>query len=151
MKNALLAILATTALLSNSASAAAPAVKTVSIIAYDTMKYSVTKIEASPGQKIVVELKSEGVAPKEVMSHNWVLLNLGEDPNAYSMAAIAAKAEDYQPKKLASKVLASIHGLGPKESAKTTFTAPTKPGNYPYLCTFPAHCMGGMRGVLVVK
>ena len=130
---------------------AAAAAKSVTILAYDTMKYSVTKIEASPGQKVTVELKSEGVAPKTVMTHNWILLNAGEDPNAYSMAAISAKAEDYQPKALASKVLASIKGLGPKETGKVTFTAPTKPGSYPYLCTFPAHCMAGMRGVLVVK
>ena len=152
MKKTALLSLSVTALVSGASTfAASPPTKTVTILAYDTMKYSVTKIEASPGQKLVVELKSEGVAPKEVMSHNWVLLNSGEDPNSYSMAAIAAKAEDYQPKALAKKVLASIHSLGPKESAKTTFTAPTKPGTYPYLCTFPAHCMGGMRGVLVVK
>jgi plastocyanin len=28
---------------------------------------------------------------------------------------------------------------------------PTAPGEYPFLCTFPAHCAIGMKGVLVVK
>jgi azurin len=30
------------------------------------------------------------------------------------------------------------------------FTAPTKPGDYPYVCTFPGHHLL-MRGVLHVK
>lgn len=123
----------------------------VKIIAYDTMKYSVTKIEAQPGQKIVIELTSQGVAPKTVMAHNWILLKAGYDPIAYANAAIAAKAEDYEPKSLANQVIASIPQLGPKESGKTTFTAPKAPGTYSYLCSFPAHCLAGMRGVLVVK
>ena len=125
--------------------------KTVEVSAFDTMKYSVMKIEATPGQKITVELKNEGNIPKEAMAHNWVLLKAGEDPVAYSTAAMTAKAEGYEPKALASKVLAAIALVGPKESGKVTFTAPTAPGSYNYLCTFPAHCMAGMRGVLVVK
>ena len=125
--------------------------KTVTIIGYDTMKYNVTRIEARPGQKIVIVLKSEGVAPKSAMAHNWILLKSGVDPMSYANAAISAKAEDYEPKSLANKVIASIPQLGPKETAKTTFTAPSTPGTYAYLCSFPAHCLAGMRGVLVVK
>jgi azurin len=125
--------------------------KTIQIIAYDTMKFNVTKIEAHPGQRVTVELKSEGVVPKNVMAHNWILLKAGEDPIAYANAAISAKSENYEPKSLAGKVLASIPQLGPKEVARTSFTAPTKPGNYAYVCSFPAHAMAGMRGVLVVR
>jgi len=125
--------------------------KTVSIVAYDTMKYSVTKFEVHPGQKVIVEMKSEGIQPKAVMGHNWVLLKAGEDPIAYANASMTANSEGYEPKKLASKVLASIPQLGPKETARTSFTAPSKPGTYAYVCSFPAHCMAGMRGVMVVK
>jgi azurin len=125
--------------------------KTITIIATDSMKFSVTKIEATPGQKLVVVLKNEGAAPKDTMGHNWILLNAGADPGAYANAAISAKAQAYQPKSLAGQVLASIPILGPKESANTTFTAPKTPGSYPYLCSFPAHFQAGMRGVLIVK
>lgn len=125
--------------------------KTITIIATDSMKFSVTKIEASPGQKLVIELKNEGSAPKEAMGHNWILLKAGTDPVHYANSSIPAKAEDYQPKSLANQVLASTKLIGPKESTKTTFTAPTTPGTYPYLCSFPGHCQAGMRGVLVVK
>jgi azurin len=128
----------------------APA-KTISISAFDTMKYSVMKFEVSPGQKVTVELKNEGNVPKIAMGHNWILLKAGVDPVSYANAAITAKAEDFQPKALSDKVLASIPMLGPKESAKVTFTAPMAPGTYAYLCSFPAHTQAGMRGVMIVK
>jgi azurin len=137
--------------IASSLSAASPDVKSVTISAFDTMKYSVTRIETHPGQKVVVELKNEGNLPKEAMGHNWILLKLGADPISYASAAIGAKAENYQPKSLADKVLASIPVLGPKESGKVSFTAPSAPGSYAYFCSFPAHCQAGMRGVLVVK
>jgi len=132
-------------------SAAAGGAKTVVISAFDTMKYSVNTIEAHPGEKITVELKNEGNMPKEAMGHNWVLLKAGVDPQAYASAALTAKADDYQPKSMADKVIASIKTLGPKENGSVTFTAPAAPGKYAYLCSFPAHCQVGMKGVLGVK
>jgi azurin len=134
-----------------SLSAAPPPAKRVTITGYDTLKYSVTTIEASPGQSIIVELVNAGSQPKETMGHNWILLKAGVDPIAYANAAATAKAENYQPKAQAGKVLASIRLLGPKERALTSFTAPTTPGTYHYLCSFPGHTQGGMAGTLVVK
>lgn len=123
----------------------------VSISAFDTMKYSVSKIEAKPGQKVTVELKNEGNLPKATMGHNWILLTAGSDAKAYATAAVKAREQDYQPSSLSSEVLASIKLLGPKESGKTSFTAPSAPGSYPFLCSFPAHMQSGMKGVLIVK
>jgi azurin len=131
--------------------ASAAETKTVNISAYDTMKYSVMKIEAHPGDKVTVNLKNVGNLPKEAMAHNWVLLNAGTDPNAYARLAMNAKATNYQPAALASRVIASIPLLGPQESGSVTFTVPSSPGSYPYLCSFPAHCSAGMKGVLIVK
>lgn len=125
--------------------------KSFTISAFDTMKFSVNKIEAQPGDKITITLKNEGNVPKESMGHNWILLKAGADPIAYSNSAVTAKTENYQPKSQAKQVLASIHILGPKESASTTFTAPSAPGNYAYLCSFPGHTAAGMKGVLVIK
>ena len=31
------------------------------------------------------------------------------------------------------------------------FVAPTKPGKYMFICTFPGHFAGGMTGTLTVK
>jgi azurin len=130
---------------------AEPGAKTVAISAGDTMKYTVTKIEAAPGQKITVELTNEGNLPKEAMGHNWVLLKAGVATADYASAAITAKAENYQPAAMAEKVIASIPVLGPKETGKVTFTAPSAPGEYHFLCSFPGHSAAGMVGVLVVK
>lgn len=132
------------------ASAAEPA-KTVTIIASDSMKFSLTHIEAHPGQKIHVVLRNEGTLPKEVMGHNWVLLKMGHEATAYASAAVTAKDQNFQPKSLADEVLASIPLLGAKQSGEVEFEAPTAPGSYPFLCSFPAHCQAGMRGELVVK
>ncbi len=130
---------------------AEPAGRTVVIKAFDTMKFSVTTIAASPGEKLTVELENAGTLPKEAMGHNWILLTKDADVAAYAKAAIAAKAENFTPHALASKVIASTRLLGPGERDSAHFTVPTVPGSYPFLCSFPAHFQAGMRGELVVK
>lgn len=137
--------------LSSGLMAESPGAKSVTILAYDTMKYSVTQIDAHPGQKIVVQLKNEGTIAKDVMGHNWVLLKGGADAGAYASAAMTAKAEGYEPRSHADKVLASIPLLGPKETGRASFTAPSAPGSYAYLCSAPGHYAAGMKGMLVVK
>jgi len=133
------------------AASADEAVRTVVITASDNMKFSVTRIDAHPGERICVQLKNEGTLPKEVMAHNWVLLKGGQDITAYAAAALQAKDQNYQPKALADEVLAFIPLVGAHRSDETTFNAPSVPGRYPFLCSFPAHCQIGMRGELVVK
>lgn len=123
----------------------------VAITANDSMKFSVTRIEAHPGQIIHVELLNQGTMPKAVMGHNWVLLKAGRDAAAYAAAASGATKENYQPAARADDVLAAILLLGPKQSGEVTFTAPAEPGHYPFLCTFPAHFQVGMKGELIVK
>jgi azurin len=131
--------------------AAGDTARHVVIVANDQMKYSVTRIEARPGETIHVQLKNEGTFPKEVMGHNWVLLKSGNTATAYAAAAAQATKENYQPEALADQVLASIPLLGAKHEEAVTFTAPETPGVYPFLCTFPGHFQAGMHGELIVK
>jgi azurin len=135
------------------ATAAAPvaAPLTVDINLTDMMSFSVTKIEAHPGQTLTVRLKNNGTLPKEIMGHNWILLKADADWKAYAMAAAGAKDENFQPKALAGQVIASIPMIGAKESGQVTFTCPTAPGNYTYLCSCYGHSMAGMKGTLIVK
>jgi azurin len=123
----------------------------IEISAADNMKYSLTAIEAKPGEDIKVVLNNVGTAPKEVMAHDWILLKAGSDPAAFAAAAIQAKDTDYIPPSLQGEIVAQIPLLGPHKSGDVTFTVPATPGEYPYLCTFPAHFQVGMHGVLVVK
>jgi azurin len=117
----------------------------------NAMKFDVASITVAPGERIKVVLVNASTLPKEVMGHNWVLIQAGTDPLAFAAAAAPEAANGYIPSKLKDKVLAVVGILGPKETGEVTFTAPTAPGEYPFLCTFPAHCQIGMKGLLVVK
>jgi azurin len=125
--------------------------RTIELTAGDNMRYNITQIEAAPGELLRVTLTDTGTLPKEAMAHDWTLLQAGADADAYSRAAIAAKDTNYEPPALAYEVIASIPLLGPGQTGDVTFTVPAKPGEYPFLCSFPAHYQSGMKGVLVVK
>ena len=134
-----------------SAAPAAPAVLTVEITANDAMKFNVTRFEVSPGQEVKLVLVNIGSMPKAAMGHNLVLLKKGVDSKAFVDAAVSAMANDYFPAAKADQVIAHTKLLGPKQTDEITFTAPTEPGEYIYLCSFPAHYVSGMKGLLVVK
>ena len=150
-----LAILATSGCGQKEASAPAQAEsagpREIEITANDTMKYSVTSIEAKPGEDIKVILTNTGTQPVEVMGHDWVLLKAGTDVAAFDAACLGAKDTGYIPAALSDEIIAKIGLLGPRKSGEVEFKAPTAPGDYPYLCTFPAHYQTGMKGVLTVK
>jgi azurin len=132
-------------------SPAAPRVINITAGKDNTMKFDVTRISAAPGESIKVVLTNASTLPKTVMGHDWILLTAGTDPVAF--AAVAAQEGDngYIPSKLKDKILAYVGLLGPKETGEVIFTAPVTPGEYPFLCSFPAHCLVGMKGVFVVK
>lgn len=125
--------------------------KTFEITANDQMKFSVTRLEVSPGDEVRVVLTNIGAMPKEVMAHDWVLLKKEADPQAYANAAMTQMKNEYFPPQFADQVIAHTKLLGPKQSDEVVFKAPTEPGEYPYLCSFPAHFISGMKGVLVVR
>jgi azurin len=113
----------------------------IAIEGTDQMKFSVTSITAKPGELLHVQLKGVGTMPKIAMSHNFVLLKQGVDPLAFANAA----------DKKADIIASTPHLVGAGETADVTFKAPTKPGTYTYICTFPGHAAAGMKGTLTVK
>ncbi|HWA84694.1 MAG TPA: azurin [Opitutus sp.] len=134
-----------------SATAASAGPRTVEITANDQMKFSVTHIDAKAGEQLTVVLTNTGTQPVEVMGHNWTLLKKGSDVAAFDLAASKEKQSDYFPESLAGEVIAHTKLLGPRKSDQVTFTVPSEPGDYPFLCTFPAHYQVGMKGELTVK
>ena len=137
---------------SGPADSAAPAgPRVIEITAGDTMKYNVTAIEAKAGEQLEVVLTNIGTIPKEVMGHNWILLKAGSDAAAFSIAASTAKDTAYIPSSLKDEIIAHIDLLGPRKSGEIDFSAPATPGQYPFLCSFPAHYQTGMHGILTVK
>ncbi len=129
----------------------AAAVVSVDLTANDSMKYSLNRIEAKPGQQVKVTLTNTGTMPKQAMGHNFIVLKKGVDPKEFVNAAVAAAATDYIPASMADKIIAHTKLVGPKQSDEVTFAAPTEPGEYTFLCSFPAHFLTGMHGVLVVQ
>ena len=122
----------------------------VEITANDSMKYSLLRIEAKAGQEIKISLTNTGTMPKAAMGHNLVVLKKDTDIKAFADAAIMAAATEYIPASMSDKIIAHTKLLGAKESDEITFTL-SEPGEYTYLCSFPAHYLTGMRGVIVVR
>ena len=126
--------------------------RAIEVSANDTMKFSVTEIAATPGERLSVTLVNTGTTPKFSMGHNWVLLARGADAQAFVVGAAESVTTDYIPgPPLKAQVLATTKLLGPKERDTVTFTAPTAPGRYEFVCSFPGHFQVGMRGVLIVQ
>src|SRR5947208_7140998 len=125
--------------------------RTVELTAGDTMKFDVTSIQAKPGERLHVVLKSNGTAPKVAMAHNFILLKEGVSPVEFNNAAMTARDTDFVPPSMTDKIIAHTALAGPGETVDVSFAAPTKPGTYTYLCSFPGHYQVGMKGELIVK
>lgn len=138
--------------------AAAPAkatasdpVRTVEIVGIDDMKYSVTTIQAKPGETLKIRLTTKSSMPKIVMSHNVVVLKLDTDVNAFVTAGAPHRATDFIQPAMNKAIIAKTAMAGGGETVEVTFKVPAAAGNYPYICTFPGHYQSGMKGTLIVK
>jgi azurin len=128
----------------------AAAGRLIAITGDDTMKFNVTAITAKAGERLTVKFTNVGKMPKAAMGHNFVLLAKDTNLQAFTTEAVTAAATDYIPAKFKAQVLASTKVLGPGESAEVTFTAPTAPGVYQFICSFPGHYVM-MKGTLTVQ
>jgi azurin len=136
------------------ASAAGPAAhdgRKIEVTANDTMKFSIVEIRAKRGERLSVTLVNDGTTPKFSMGHNWVLITTSADVDAFLFASAESAITDYVSASKRGEILAATKLLGPGERDTTTFAAPSTPGRYPFLCSFPGHAQVGMRGVLIVE
>ena len=101
------------------------------------MRYAQTAFTVEAGQEVTVVF--ENTATSEAMHHNVVVLTSDDDDdvNRVGQAAITAAESDYIPDDPA--ILAHTPMSAPGETVRVTFTAPTEPGTYRYICTFPGH------------
>jgi azurin len=151
MKRALLSVL-TVATLTLPAHLSAQAGRVVEIQGNDAMKYSVTEIAAKPGERLTVKLTSVGTMPAVAMAHNFVLLKAGVNAQTFANeGALAGPAANYIAAARKGDVLASTALASAGKTVEVSFAAPTAPGTYTFLCTFPGHFAVGMKGTLVVK
>ena len=112
------------------------------------LSYATKEFTVKANEPIAFTLSNPDVVP-----HNWVLVqpgslqSVGELGNQL-IANPEAFARQYIPE--SDNVLAHTDIVAPGEKQTIYYTAPTEPGRYPFLCTFPGHWMV-MNGVMVVE
>ncbi len=125
--------------------AADPAVLTLKTMAAQ-MKYDSSELLVLPGQPVKILFENGDDLP-----HNLVFCQPGTDTTAMAMKqmenAEAALKRNWLPDD--KRIWAHSKMLNPHEKETLAFTAPEKPGTYPYVCTFPGHALT-MRGELKV-
>jgi azurin len=114
----------------------------------EQMKFDKDTITVKAGKNIVLELDN-----LDGMQHNLLILK----PNSLDKVGAAADAMLRDPQASEKhyvpdmpEVLFATEMLGPNEVYTLKFTAPSTPGNYPFVCTFPGHWRM-MRGIMVVE
>ncbi|MFK7789697.1 MAG: plastocyanin/azurin family copper-binding protein, partial [Phycisphaeraceae bacterium] len=119
---------------------------TIDILAIAGMKYDKETLTVTAGRPVELTL----INP-DTMEHNLVITKPGQAQGigaAMSADPAAAAAIGYVPKNN-SAVLHYTAMLRPGERYTLRFFAPTTPGLYEYVCTYPGHYTS-MRGVLEV-
>ena len=125
--------------------------RTVRLVGNDALTYSLPTITAKPGELLTVVLRTMSVQPAHQLAHNFVLLKPTAKVDAFIMAAAMARSENYLPAAQKAQVIVATDMAPAGATVTATFKAPTQPGRYPYVCTYPGHYSGGMKGTLVVQ
>lgn len=126
-------------------------VTSISITGDDRMRFDQTAFSVPAGADITLVFNNIGKLPKQVMGHNLVILDKGLNGDTFSAASIRHPDKEYIAPEYAGQVVAATRVLGPGESETLKFKAPSAPGAYPFVCSFPGHTPAGMRGVMTVK
>jgi azurin len=101
------------------------------------MEYEQTEFTVPAGEEITITFENTATSP--AMEHNVVVLTNDDDAvvNRVGQAAMNAADNEYVPDDEA--ILAATDMAAPGETVSVTFTAPSEPGEYRYICTFPGH------------
>ena len=112
----------------------------------EQLRYDVTKLETTAGKKTKIIFANPDALP-----HNLVVVNPGTATDVGN-AAIALGADGFAKQFIpdSKDILAYTDMIDGGVEVELEFTAPEKPGDYEYVCTFPGHAFV-MRGVLTVK
>jgi azurin/glucose/arabinose dehydrogenase len=112
----------------------------------EQLRYDVTELEISAGKTIKLIFNNPDAVP-----HNLVIVKPGT-ADTVAAAAIALGAEGFAREFIpeSADILHHTALLNGGESQTLEFTAPSDPGDYQFVCTFPGHAML-MRGIIRVK
>lgn len=124
----------------------------ITITGNDKMQFDIKEFSVKAGKKVELTFTNAGKLPKLAMGHNLVILKEGVNPLKFGqkIMGMGASPTNPLPKECLGEVIAATKLLGPGESDKIIFTAPTQTGFYQFICSFPGH-YAIMRGVMVVE
>lgn len=120
----------------------------IEIAAGKNLTYTTPSFSAKAGEPLALRFTNPDVVP-----HNWVLLRPGSMPRVGDLvnklvAVPEAAARQYIPE--SDDVLAYVDVTPPGERSTIYITAPSEPGRYPFICSFPGHWMV-MNGQMIVE
>jgi putative heme-binding domain-containing protein len=103
----------------------------------EQMRYDKERFAVKAGKPVEIVLENV-----DLMPHNFVVTEIGALEEIGQLAEEqatqpGAAARQYVPE--SKKVLVKSRLIGPRETEKISFVAPTQPGIYPYVCTYPGH------------
>lgn len=109
----------------------------------DQLMFDTVAFTVKAGEKVKLTLNNTSAMP-----HNWVLVAPGTADKVAQDGMTAGATKGWVPD--SPSVLARTKLVDGKKSDTVEFTAPTTPGDYPFICTFPGHA-STMKGILTVK
>lgn len=116
---------------------------------HEQMLYDKSLLVVEAGKPVEIVLMNE-----DVMPHNLVVVAPGATEEVGKAAEKMAPEPDAQGRiyvPASPKVLYATKMIDAGQQAKLSFTAPTEPGDYQYVCTFPGHWMRMVGTLAVVK
>ncbi len=113
----------------------------------DEMRYDLPYFAVQAGRPVQVLLKNE-----DLMAHNFVVTKPGKLKEVAALGLAAGPKNGMDGKQYVPStddVLFATDMVPAYSQTRLTFTAPSEPGEYPYVCTFPRH-WSRMYGIMVV-
>jgi putative heme-binding domain-containing protein len=125
-----------------------PGARAIAIEAGKNLTFAKASFTVRAGEPIQLTFANPDVVP-----HNWALAKPGTLAKVGDLANKIISDPDaavlqYVPR--TDDVLVHTDVVPPQDQFVVYFRAPTSPGRYPYLCTFPGHWMV-MNGVMIVE
>src|SRR5262249_16645198 len=103
----------------------------------EQMRYDVERLVVQAGKPVEIVFTND-----DTMPHNLVVTQPGALPEVGLLAETTARqpgAMQRQYVPVSNKILLASKLINTRESQVIRFSAPTQPGVYPFVCTYPGH------------
>ncbi|MBS1961807.1 MAG: cupredoxin domain-containing protein [Bdellovibrionales bacterium] len=110
----------------------------------EEMVFSKATLSVKAGAKVTLTFKNNSTS--KGMTHNFVLVKPGKAQAVIDASVAAGPDKGWVAE--SADIIAKGKLVDAGESETIEFTAPSEPGEYPYICTFPGHTT--MKGTMKV-